>query len=90
MFQLYILKSLKDNSYYIGITNNLKRRFKEHNKGRVTSTKNKKPFSLYYSEIFESRSSAVKREKYFKSLKKRVAIERAIKNFRDKIGTARS
>ena len=68
-FFVYILKSLKDNRLYIGQTNNLEDRIKRHNKGEVAATKNRRPLELIYSEIYNSRSEAMKRERYLKSLK---------------------
>lgn len=59
---LYILKSKKDGNLYIGITNDLNNRLSQHNKGRVKSTKNRRPFNIVYSERHESRKSAAKRE----------------------------
>ncbi|MEK7652761.1 MAG: GIY-YIG nuclease family protein [Patescibacteria group bacterium] len=38
MFYLYILRN-KNGKFYVGSTNNLKRRFSEHNSGKVFSTK---------------------------------------------------
>ncbi|HOR02092.1 MAG TPA: GIY-YIG nuclease family protein [Candidatus Woesebacteria bacterium] len=75
----YILASVKDNSYYIGSTNNLKNRIEYHNEGRSKYTKLKKPWNLIYFEEFSSLSLARKREKQIKSWKSREAIERLIK-----------
>lgn len=36
---IYLLKSLKNDSLYIGYTNDLRKRFKEHNRGMNFSTK---------------------------------------------------
>ncbi|MBP6925666.1 MAG: GIY-YIG nuclease family protein [Candidatus Pacebacteria bacterium] len=46
MFYMYILKSKKDNNLYIGSTNDLKKRFTQHNKGEVFATKSRIPFTL--------------------------------------------
>ena len=72
---LYILKSIKDNSYYIGISKNIDNRLNQHNRGSVLPTKSKKPWVLAHKEWYNSRSNAFKREKYLKSLKKRKALE---------------
>ena len=53
MFFMYILKSSKDGELYIGSTNNLKKRFKEHNAGFVESTRNRAPFRLVYYPLGE-------------------------------------
>jgi len=55
------------NYIYVGMTNDLDRRIIEHNNGENRSTKGYKPFVLFYSEIFETRLEARKRQKYLKS-----------------------
>lgn len=80
MFYLYILKSKKDNSLYIGSTNDLRKRMKEHNTGRGGRyTKSKGPFKLIYYEAYTSERDARKREsnlklrsRAFTQLKKRI------------------
>jgi putative endonuclease len=68
-FFVYILESLKDNKLYIGQTNNLENRIKRHNAGQVSSTKNRSPLKIIYSENFSTRKESMDREKYLKSLK---------------------
>ena len=67
VYILYILRSLKDQKLYIGITDNLDRRLREHNFGHSKSTKYRRPFILIYKEEFATRSQAMKREWYFKN-----------------------
>ena len=62
MFFVYILRSKKDNKLYIGSTNDLRRRFKEHNEGKVFSTKPRVPFELLYYEAYRSEKDARHRE----------------------------
>jgi len=62
MFYVYFLKSLKDDSIYTGYTNDLKRRFAEHNDGKNKSTKPKAPFKLVYYEAYQSKTDAKHRE----------------------------
>lgn len=78
MFYVYILQSLKDNSYYIGSTRNYEKRFEEHNQGKSRYSKSKMPWVLKHYEIYNTLSEARKREKYIKSLKSRLAIEKII------------
>ncbi len=80
MFYVYILQSLKDNKFYIGQTQNINDRLIRHNQGREKSTKQRIPFKLVYSEIFNTRSEALKREHYFKSLKSHSALAKLIFN----------
>ena len=79
MFYIYVLKSKKDNDLYVGFTNNLERRIKEHNNSLVLSTKSRRPFDLIYCEGYKSEKDARKREqnlklrsKAFAQLKKRI------------------
>ncbi|MFH0969417.1 MAG: GIY-YIG nuclease family protein [Patescibacteria group bacterium] len=69
MHYAYILKSLKDTELYIGSTGNLKRRFLEHQQGRATSTKHRRPLKLIFYEAFSSKKDAERRELYFKTSK---------------------
>ena len=62
MYFLYILKSLKDLGYYIGITNNLEVRLKEHNFGKTKSLKSRLPFVIVYNEEYKTKTDARKRE----------------------------
>ncbi len=66
MFFVYILKSSKDNNLYIGYTNDLKRRFEEHNRGNSKSTKSRASFKLLYYEAYLSEKDAKKREENLK------------------------
>ena len=65
---VYILKSVKYQTYYYGSTEDVTKRLKEHNAGRVRYTKGRKPWTLHYIEELETRSEAVKREKFFKTV----------------------
>ncbi len=67
MFYTYVLKSRNKNYIYVGISNNLERRVREHNLGRETTTRAYKPFDLVHSEKFETRLEARSRAKYLKS-----------------------
>ena len=48
MQYVYVLQSSKDKNFYTGCTNNLNKRFKEHNEGKVQSTRDRKPLKLIY------------------------------------------
>ncbi|MBP7822347.1 MAG: GIY-YIG nuclease family protein [Candidatus Moranbacteria bacterium] len=66
MFYVYLLKSRKDNNFYTGSTNDLKRRFVEHNSRKVFSTRLRVPFDLVYYEAYKDESDARKREQALK------------------------
>ncbi|MBK9284362.1 MAG: GIY-YIG nuclease family protein [Sphingobacteriaceae bacterium] len=67
-FITYILKSLRDGKYYYGSCQNLEARLKNHNSGRVRSTKSRRPLAVHYQEEFATRSEAYKREIFFKTI----------------------
>jgi putative endonuclease len=64
MYYVYLIQNEKDEIYY-GSTNNLRKRFKEHNRGEVKSTKGGK-WGLVYYEAFSSEADAREREKQLK------------------------
>lgn len=64
---LYILKSLKDKQYYVGITDDVEKRLKQHNAGKTQSTKSRRPFIIVHTETYNSKQDARNREKYLKS-----------------------
>jgi putative endonuclease len=66
-FYVYVLKSLKDSQFYVGYTKDIKRRFEDHNNGRVNSTRNRVPFILVYWEGCLDREDATRRENYLKT-----------------------
>ena len=78
MYYVYILKSLKNNKYYIGQTENLEKRVKEHNKGLSRSTKGGRPWKAVYIKKFSTRKESYKVEQRLKSIKKRVLLEKII------------
>jgi len=62
MYYVYLIKSLNKNWVYTGSTENLRKRFQEHNSGQVKSTKACKPFQLIYYEAYKNKNDAKKRE----------------------------
>ncbi|MBU2446569.1 MAG: GIY-YIG nuclease family protein [Bacteroidetes bacterium] len=68
MFYAYIIKSVKNSTYYYGHTSNLEARVKQHNLGKTPYTKNLRPWALHYFESFATKSGAITREKFFKSI----------------------
>src|SRR3989344_3001280 len=76
MYYTYILKSKKDNQYYIGYTNDLDSRLKLHNANTVQATKGLGPWEIFHSEQFQTEKEAVNRERQIKSWKSRKAVER--------------
>lgn len=67
MFSVYVLWSDSLEKRYIGSTQDLKQRIKEHNSGMSKFTKGGIPCVLLHSENFETRTLALKRESFLKS-----------------------
>ncbi|WP_337866426.1 GIY-YIG nuclease family protein [Ignavibacterium sp.] len=66
-FFTYILYSPNFNKHYFGYTSDLQKRLFYHNSALSTYTKKYLPWELIYFEEFDSRTDAIKREKFFKS-----------------------
>ena len=79
MYYVYVLTSLKDSKLYIGFTNDLKRRLKEHNSGKNASTKSRIPLELVYYEAHLSKADAMRRERYFKTTKGRSTLRQMLR-----------
>lgn len=87
MYYVYILKNGSNDEWYVGSTNDLRRRMREHNEGKVPSTRRYKPWQLLYYEAFKHESPARMREYNLKhhgnairELKKRVVLPEQQKN----------
>ncbi|MDE7121483.1 MAG: GIY-YIG nuclease family protein [Oscillospiraceae bacterium] len=62
MFYVYILECV-DGSLYTGYTTDLQKRIRTHNAGKGAKyTRSRLPVKLVYSEIFQDKSSALRRE----------------------------
>jgi len=67
-FYVYIMQCV-DGSFYTGYTKNMLQRARQHADGKGAKyTRSHKPFEIAYIETYESRSSAMKREKQIKKL----------------------
>ncbi|MCR4326940.1 MAG: GIY-YIG nuclease family protein [Candidatus Roizmanbacteria bacterium] len=72
MFYIYILRT-SANTLYIGQTNNLERRLKEHFDKKSKAAKYTRSFetlTLVYQEKYETRAEAMRREAQLKRLPK--------------------
>jgi predicted GIY-YIG superfamily endonuclease len=66
MFWLYILRC-RDGSFYIGHTDDLDERMRQHDTGRRESyTASRRPLELIFSQEFESRYDALSMERQLK------------------------
>ena len=77
---VYILKSLKNQCYYVGSTLNMINRFKKHELGYVNATKNLRPLKIELVQEYESITIAKQIVYRIKQLKRRDYLEKMIKS----------
>jgi len=78
---VYILQSKKNEHWYTGCTEDLRKRFKEHNDNLVFSTKGRGPFKLIYCEASINKDDAFARERYLKSGMGKRYLKNRLKRF---------
>lgn len=86
MYYVYILQSKKDNKWYTGATNDLRKRLREHNQNLVISTKNRGPFELIYYEMCLNKDDMWLREKKLKSGYGKRFVKDRLKRFLSQTG----
>ena len=83
-FFTYILQSESSGRYYIGSTDDLDRRVRQHNDpnyhGSKTTKRFKGPWKLVHFEEYETRGAAILREKKLKSWKSRIKISQLVES----------
>jgi len=79
MYYVYVLLSLRDKRFYIGFSEDVKRRLEEHNADRNTSTKPRRPLELIYYEAHYSKEDALRRERYFKTNKGKSTLKQMLR-----------
>ncbi|WP_129022377.1 GIY-YIG nuclease family protein [Edaphocola flava] len=70
VYYVYVICSLKDGSFYKGISENYIKRFAEHNTGLSSYTASKCPWILWYVEVLPNKRSALIRERKLKKCKR--------------------
>ncbi|MEW6611079.1 MAG: GIY-YIG nuclease family protein [Patescibacteria group bacterium] len=84
---VYILRSLHDDKFYVGCTNDLKKRLREHNVGKSCATKRRTPFHLFCYEAYPHRLDVETRERFFKTGWGRQYIQRALRHYLSSVKT---
>jgi putative endonuclease len=67
VFYVYVLRSQSDSGFYIGFSDNLRARLRQHQDGESLATKSRGPWKLIYYEAYTEREDAEGREKFLKS-----------------------
>lgn len=81
MFYVYVIESLKLGKLYIGYSQDLTKRLKEHNQGLNFSTKPYKPWRCIYYEACLNEEDAMRREKYLKTTQGNRLLKRRLKEY---------
>ena len=81
MQYVYVLKSTKYGKWYTGCAEDLRKRFCDHNEGKVLSTKGRGPFEMIYYEASLNAKDAFAREKYLKSGMGKRYLRNRLKHF---------
>lgn len=83
MHTVYVLENQDDKSWYIGQTDNLKRRIQEYNSkqgGRTTKIKSGE-WKLIYAEAYIDKRDALGREKFLKDGSGRKYLNKQFKHY---------
>jgi putative endonuclease len=80
-FYVYILHNLSRNFIYIGYSEDLRERYKTHNKGKVQSTKAYIPLGLIHYEAYKNMNDAKRREEYLKTNKGKRTLITMLKDY---------
>ena len=75
---MYILRSLKNDTFYIGSTNDIDRRIIQHNTGKSIYTSEVMPFEIVFKQSFPTLKEARKAEYWLKRQKDKNLINKLI------------
>ncbi len=67
MFYVYILRSQDSKKYYVGSTQDVTNRLREHNQGETRSTRQGIPWEIVHVEEFQTRRDAIRKENQIKA-----------------------
>lgn len=81
LYFTYVLQSEADGMFYVGYSQNVQRRFEQHSKGEVESTRDRRPLSLIYYEACVSQEDAIRRERYLKTHYGKMFLRKRLKSF---------
>jgi putative endonuclease len=80
-YYVYVFQSEKDKDFYTGFTKDIRKRMKDHESGKVSSTRNRLPLKPMYWEGCLHQSDATTREKYLKSSWGKRYLKNRLKNY---------
>jgi putative endonuclease len=78
-FYVYILQSVQmPERFYVGLTEDLKRRLARHNAGEVLHTSKSRPWRIKTAIAFSDRQAAAEFEKYLKTASGRALAKKRL------------
>ena len=80
-FYVYVLQSLVKDWTYVGYSQDLRKRYEEHNNGESPSTSPYKPFTLIFYEAYRNEKDAKRREKYLKTTKGKTTLRSMLHDY---------
>ncbi len=86
MYYVYILESKRTGRYYIGSTNDVERRLKEHNAGQTASLLYQRPLKVVFHHGYDNMKTARGIERRLKKFKSRAIIEKIVRECTIKLG----
>ena len=66
VYTVYVLQD-EEGHFYKGMTNDLVRRLAEHRRGKTRTTRHMPNVRVVYTEQFQTREEAMRRERYLKT-----------------------
>lgn len=81
MYYTYLMRSKKNRNWYTGFAKDLRKRFKQHNLGKSSYTKSRRPYELIYYEACINEDDARSRELFLKSGPGKRYINNRLKRF---------
>lgn len=81
MYYVYVIKSLSSAYWYTGVTNDLRKRFSQHQKAPTGWTKRHRPYELIYYEACRNMDDTRAREKYLKTGTGKRYLKNRLKRF---------
>ena len=79
MYYVYILL-LSNKQLYTGSTGNLEQRLRDHENGKVISTKDRRPLKIIHYETYFLKSDATRREKFLKTTEGKRLLKQQIRD----------
>ena len=82
-YVVYILEDQVDKTWYIGFTQDLKQRLKDHKSGHSPYTSKKNHWELIYAEMYLNKADALGRERFLKSGSGHIFVKKQLANYFD-------